>query len=109
MGGMLNGRQCSLTAQARRYTRRIIVVRRDAADVYEQLQKAYADDSETVIIYDRRSGSEADDVAALRELTRERRRFHESDILKVRGFYNIRLRPSGDDSLTRDCTRWAGD
>ena len=68
--------------------RRIIIVRRDATTVYEQLLSAYGND--TVILYDRRAAVRAHNGNGFRHGQPERRRFQEADILNRRGFYSLR-------------------
>ena len=85
------------------FVRRLMIVRRGATNVYEQLQKAFGDDHKTVIVYDRRSRSRRDGVdeaRGLHDLARERRPAEEADILNVRGFYSTRSRPPTGGSLT---------
>jgi hypothetical protein len=64
------------------HVRRLIIVRRDATAVYDELQVRFANDPITLILYDRRrpsglSGSWQSE---------------EAEILETRGFYVLRLR-----------------
>jgi hypothetical protein len=67
--------------------RRLIIVRRDAKPVYEELHVRFANDPITLIVYDRRQPST---LSASGQ--QERRRSEEAEILETRGFYVLRLR-----------------
>lgn len=67
--------------------RRLIIVRRDAKSVYDELHVRFANDPITLIVYDRRQPSS---LAASGQ--QERRRSEEAEILETRGFYVLRLR-----------------
>ena len=73
--------------------RRLIIVRRDAIEVYEQVHRIFGNDHETAILYDRRAESSRDGADETRG-QRERRHHHEAEIVKRRGFYSIRARPA---------------
>ena len=63
---------------------RIVIVRSDAIELYEQLMRRFGSDGLTMVIYDRRKNPCADAGK------RERRQGDESDVLTQRGFYVIR-------------------
>ena len=77
------------------YVRRLIIVRQGATEVYEQLQRRYDGDAETVLIYDRRL------PLTVCPFAREhRRRSGEARIIETRGFYVLRRRPGRDGTPT---------
>lgn len=64
--------------------RRVVIVRCDATELYEQLTARFAGDGQTVVIYDRRR------TARIGTGSRERRQRGEARVLTQRGFYAIR-------------------
>ena len=78
---------------------RIIVVQRDNARLYEELQKRYGDQPGTRIIYDRRTGprrgSAPPPASESAERRRIQRRFPDSDVLVRRGYFVVRARRRG--------------
>jgi hypothetical protein len=75
--------------------RRLIIVRRGDAELFEQLQRRYACEPDTLVVYDRRAGSRrraTQSPAASRR--RIRRRFPDGAvILATRGYYVVRVHP----------------
>src|SRR5947207_12920398 len=67
--------------------RRLIIVRRDAKPVHDELHVRFANDPVTLIVYDRRQRPR---LSASGQ--QERRRSEEAGILTTRGFYVVRLR-----------------
>jgi len=72
--------------------RRLIIIRRGDTELFEELRARFAEDPDTIVMYDRRSGSR-------RRLKRqgvperrhgERRLPHDPDILANRGFFVTR-------------------
>ena len=78
--------------------RRVIVVRPGDAEVYERLRERFANDPDTVVIYDRRSGPRRGAGSRQRPADERRsgeRRFPQDHaILLGRGFYVARPRPA---------------
>ena len=74
-------------------TRRIIIVRRGDQELFERLRERFAGDPDTVVRYDRRTGSRrrAGQGRVSERRRGERRLPHEADIvLATRGYYVIR-------------------
>jgi hypothetical protein len=74
-------------------TRRIIIVRRGDEELLERLRRRFASDPETVVRYDRRTGSRrtAGQPTVSERRRGERRLPHEADVvLATRGYYVIR-------------------
>jgi hypothetical protein len=79
---------------------RLVIVRRDADDLYRQLQQRFAGDPATVVLKDRRSQPErrVGGVGTAVERRRERRRYLESAaVLERRGYFVIRSLRSPTD------------
>jgi len=75
-------------------TRRIIIVRRGDEELLERLRKRFAGQPETVVRYDRRTGSRrrARQPTASERRRGERRLPHQADlILATRGYFVIRV------------------
>ena len=75
-------------------TRRIIIVRRGDEELLERLRKRFAGQPETVVRYDRRTGSRrrAGQPTASERRRGERRLPHQADlILATRGYFVIRV------------------
>jgi hypothetical protein len=76
--------------------RRLIIVRPDDADLLQRLQRRYANDPHTMILYDRRSSASRRRVSEIVASNRRRasRRFPlDSSIIKRRGYVVVRIRP----------------
>jgi hypothetical protein len=78
-----------------RDVRRIIVVRHGATDVYDEMQKRYGSRADTIIVYDRRTGTRpAGREAPASERRPRQRRFPEpKGVLESRGYLIVRVRP----------------
>ena len=78
-------------------TRRVVIVRRGDEELFERLRKRFAGDPETVVRYDRRTGSRrrAGQPAVSERRRGERRLPHQADlILATRGYFVIRAQLS---------------
>jgi hypothetical protein len=73
--------------------RRLVIVRRGATELYEQLEAQFREDPDTVVLWDRRLGAgrrRADQVGAVARQTGDRRLPQDPTILVTRGFWVTR-------------------